>query len=408
MDVRPIPSEHDTRVHEVLTYAFMPEKEVDPEDAPEWLDAFHPRALYDVDPGDDAAADDIRAVCGYHDFEVRIRDDYHRVAGIAAVASPPETRRRGHVAELLADVHEELRDDGVAFAVLWPFAYPFYRSLGYGVAGETQRVELPPEALAGVVPEKSGAFRRLSTDDLSAVREVHERWATEALAVRRTDEWWEKRVFTSQWGQDPYVYGWERDDDGDGNGDLRGYVVYRITDPDDADGKRFDVWELAAVDREARDHLLRFCHDHDSQVETVRIQAPSGFDLHASLSDPEAAEVTLSAGAMVRLVDVAAGLESLSYPAAAETVTLAVEDDHCPWNDARFTLSVADGRARVERTPDAPADATLPVEALSRLAVGARGAAELAADRVLDGDDETVEKLDAVFPHERVYLREGF
>ncbi|MFC7136624.1 GNAT family N-acetyltransferase [Halobaculum litoreum] len=55
--------------------------------------------------GGDPVADDLAVVCGYYDFSARIRGAFRDVAGVSAVASPPEYRRRGLVRDLLTDVH---------------------------------------------------------------------------------------------------------------------------------------------------------------------------------------------------------------------------------------------------------------------------------------------------------------
>lgn len=54
-------------------------------------------------------------------------------AGIAAVASAPRLRRRGHVALLLRHLADELRAGGVPLAILYPFKPSFYRRYGWAI-----------------------------------------------------------------------------------------------------------------------------------------------------------------------------------------------------------------------------------------------------------------------------------
>ena len=72
-----------------MRYAFSPEDgPYDPEaddDDREHLAEY--RGLFD---GDEPVA-----VCGHHDFALRVRGRDRDVAGLSAVASPPEHRRRG-------------------------------------------------------------------------------------------------------------------------------------------------------------------------------------------------------------------------------------------------------------------------------------------------------------------------
>ena len=407
MEYAPVPVDHEEAYDRILSYAFAPERGPDPErEGPDRPSTFHRRGAYERPSGTAAepTADDLAAACGYHDFSARIRGRFHRLGGVSAVASPPEQRRRGVVREMLTALHAEFRSEGVAFAALWPFDHSFYRRLGYARVNDYASVTVPPGELAGAVPAPDGGFVPLSSDDWGRLDEVYAAAATQPLGLDRTEDWWRCRVFQS-WETDPFVYGWERD------GDLRGYLVYSVTDDDGGEGKTLAVRELVGVDEEARDHLLRFCRNHDSQVERVRLYGPPVFGLFDRLRDPSAAEVEVKPGPMFRLVDVSAGLAALAYPeGVAGEVVLEVADDHCPWNDGTVRLDAADGTATCVPT-DADPDVTLGVGALSRLAVGSHPIDRLEAlgeATVASGSAECRRTLAAAFPRTEPFLREGF
>jgi predicted acetyltransferase len=416
----------------LLQYAFAPQRGPDPDDEPfEQPAEFEPRGLYEGgdDPrtGDEAtwtevgrprdAADvppDALVVAGaLVDFRMRIRGAFRPVGGITAVASPPERRRRGHVGTLLGRMHAELRERDVAMAALWPFSHTFYRRFGYGRTNDYLVFEFPPDALdsAAATPETEGQFRRLAADDpedVDGLVAVHERAAAEPLAVARSADWWRRRVFHT-WTGERFVYGL-----GDGS-DLRAYLAYRVEGDDDRT-LAVDYW--GAVDEAAYRHLLVFLRNHDSQVATVRFVAPDA-SLFDRLADPgEEVTTTVKPGPMVRVVDVASALSGLSTPAGDERLVLSVRDARHDWNGGRFEMGVEDGVTTC-RTVDADGrgrsavrdvDVAVDVAALSRLVVGARSGADLAALGEVAGDDEAVARLDAVFPVERPgpYLREWF
>ena len=417
MDYRSVPDSHREAFFDAVRYAFRPE------DGPAWTrpdddtpTALVLRGMYDADPGTpdaDLSPEALRATGGYYDFTARIRGDWHTAGGVSVVTADPTVRRSGVVATLLDEMLAEFRADGTAFAVLWPFEYEFYRRFGWAKANDYAQVTLPPAELAAVAPDPAGEFVRLDADDWAAVEAVREEWATETLAVRRSEAFWRGRLFTS-WRSDPYVYGWERD------GDLRGYLLYRVEEADDGDGKTMAVEELAGVDREATDQLYRFCRNHDSQVDAVRLRSGVDISLLDRLTDPRAATVERKPGPMVRVVDVEEALSALSYPAdVAATVTLSVADRRCDWNDGRFELSVVEGSGTVRRlsTPSdgaaaeavADADLHLGVGPLSQLAVGAVSAETLVTygDATVT-DSSVTETLAGLFPPEPVYLRESF
>ncbi|KTG28426.1 GNAT family N-acetyltransferase [Haloferax profundi] len=405
MHLHPLPEDHRDTYREFLRYAFRPE------DGPDWDDTrlpdpdiYFPRGLYDTESGtptDALDVSDLVTVCTFYDYVARVRGEWHPLPGISAVASPPEARRQGHIATMLDQLLVEFRDSGRYLSALWPFKYEFYRRFGWATTNNYARTSVPPEELTAVSPEASGEFVRLDADDWPRLDAVYTESATEDLALDRTEGWWRHRVFRS-WDQDPYVYGWERD------GDLRGYVVYRVKG--DWDSRTMHVDELAGVDDEGRRHLLRFLRDHDSQVDEVVVErAHERTRLIDDLTDPRAATVEIKPGPMVRIVDVPAALEAVSFSTDADgEFVLDVTDDRCPWNDETFRVVVSDSDASVEPTSEDPG-VTAEIGALSQLLVGSRPVDELARTEYLTVDDSTVGAvLRDVFTERDVYLREGF
>ncbi|WP_227354551.1 GNAT family N-acetyltransferase [Haladaptatus salinisoli] len=389
-EYRPLPSERTDEYRRFLRYAFRPEAgpELDKDDGPDLGDR---RGLFE--------GDDLLCVCKHHWFTARVRGEWHGVAGLSAVASPPENRRRGLVARMLAESLSEYREKGVVFSALWPFDYGFYRRYGWGTVTKYTKYETTPDALA-LDTEPTGEFRRLDADDwelLGPVLDAHgERYA---LTLDRTEEWWRHRVFEG-WLKDPYVYAWMRD------GEARGYIVYTVQE--DGDDKQFRVWELAHVDDEAYRHLLRFVQYHDSQVERVRLYEPENAALLDVVDDPREVDCEIRTGPMFRLVDVSRALERLSYPDGADgRIVLRVSDPLAEWNEGTFELVTGDA-VRCERT-DADPDVTTDVNTLSQLVAGYHSVedAERFGGLVVE-TPRVSNRLATLFPKRDVFLREGF
>ncbi len=396
-EYRPIPAKHKREYEEFLRYAFRPEDgpqtDEDEEDKPKLGDR---RGLFD--------GDDLLCVCKHHWFTTRIRGDWHEMAGLSAVASPPESRRKGLVQKMLADSLAEYREDEVYFSALWPFEYEFYRKYGWGTATKYTRYETTPNVLA-LETESTGEFHRVDADDWERLVPVFDAHSENyALSIDRTEEWWRHRVFEN-WNKDPYVYAWTPDGDAE---DVQGYIVYAIEK--DGDEKQLNVWELAYSNDDAYRHLLRFAQYHDSQVESVLIQEPENTALLDIVDSPRDVECTVRTGAMFRLVDVPRALESISYPDQADgSVVFRVTDPLAEWNDGTFELDT-DDVTLCERT-DADPDVTLDVNTLSQLVAGYHSV--VAAERfgslsIDDGSGDARAHLDAMFPERNVFLREGF
>jgi predicted acetyltransferase len=375
---------------ETLDYAFRPGRgprtKGDHAALPDRL-VGEPRGLYD--------GENLVAICNHVPFRAWLRGDHRAVGGVSAVATPPEHRRAGLARGLLEAALAEYREREWLAAVLWPFEASFYRQFGWEIAARRYCVECPPEQLSFTRSATAGAFRRVDGDDWAALNRV----ATAAdagvqLALDRGEEWWRRRVLQS-WETDPYAYGWERD------GELRGYVLYTVEDGEA--GHRMAVQDWAAVDREARLNLLGFCHDHDSQVDTVSLPGPHAPALLDTVPNPDELHCEVRAGPMVRLVDVATALEALDY-SADRTVTAAVEDPLATWNDDTFEVTVSDGTAAVERVETTP-DLTVDVGTLSAVVAGHWSVPEAAERGSLSGQSEA---LSALFPPAESHLRDVF
>ncbi|WP_327052038.1 GNAT family N-acetyltransferase [Halomicrococcus gelatinilyticus] len=400
-EYRPVPDEYRATYHRFLDYAFSPEAgpqayESDDDVRARLADR---RGLFD--------GDDLQAVCGHHWFTARIRGDWHEMAGLSAVASPPENRRQGLVTRLLRESLAEYRDRDVLFAALWPFDYGFYRRYGWGTVTRFTKYETTPEALA-LDTEPSGEFRRLDEDDWELLDPVHDAHGEDyALTVDRIEDWWCERALDTWGDADPYVYGWFRD------GEARAYLVYEVEE--DGDDKRLHVTDRAHVDHEAFRHVLRFLRYHDSQVEVVRFYGPADENLLDLVDDPREVDCEVKTGPMFRLVDVPAALERVVDPGqtaasrdSADSIVLDVTDPLVDWNEGRFALDVAGESVDCTRT-EADPDVRTDVNGLSQVVAGYHSVDE--AERygnLTILDDDAGDRLAALFPSRDVFLRENF
>lgn len=324
------------------------------------------------------------------------------MAGLSAVATFPEHRRRGLVRELVRESLAEYRDWERPVCLLWPFKHAFYRRFGWGRLNDLGRYEFEPDALAAVAdhPLAGGEFRRLGPDDYPALQALDERFGERYdLAMRRTEAWYRNRYFRS-WEGEPFVYGWFRADE------LRGALRYDVEEADDEAVLR--PLEFGAPDGAATVNLLRFLHRHEDQADRIRAHAPVDdlpFDL---VEDPAAVELTVRPGPMGRIVDVVSAIEALPAPAGVEpTLAISVTDGLAAWNDDTFVVDASDGRFDVRRGDDG-ATAELSIETLSRLALGATTASRASVGGGLQADAATVEQLDRLFPPREAFLREFF
>ncbi|MFB6129132.1 MAG: enhanced intracellular survival protein Eis [Halorhabdus sp.] len=341
---------------------------------------------------------ELTSICIHYTFETRLRGEWLEMGGLGAVATPPEHRREGNVRRLLEASLETF--ESVPIVTLWPFSTAFYRQFGWASANEITRYTLPPGQLAAIA-EPDGEFRPVDPDDWRTLRKVHlAAGREETLSVRRSEQWWRRRIFHA-WGDDRrHVYAYVRE------GTPAGYVVYDVEQGDERD---LVVEYLGARDHAAYRAVLGFLGDHDSQVDRIILDRPGDSTLFDVLREPQKVDAELRPGPMVRLTDVTTALEAVPYPDGVdERVVLAVSDPLLEENDGVYRLLVEDGEGLCRSKPDATPDVTLDVGALSRLLIGARSVDTLATVGDLSADADARETLARLFPPERVFLREFF
>ena len=387
MEYRPIPDDRNEEFRRLVSYAFSPESGpgLDDEEKP------HPGERYGL--FEDGT---LLCVCRHYDLTAHVRGEDRRVAGLSAVASPPEHRRRGYVAELLRESLVDYRDRGIDFSLLWPFEHAFYRRYGWGTVNDYARYEAAPETFAPAAGPDRGQFRRVEADEWASLDAIHRAHGDRAdLSLRRSEAWWRRRVF-EHWCDDPYVYRW------DDEGEPRAYLAYTVDD----DGETtLRVTDMAHADHAALRQLLRFLSVHRSQIDCIAVRAPPDWPLFEMVDDPEEVECSLHAGPMFRLVDVARALERLDE--FEGTLTISVSDPLALWNDGTFSLS-SGGRTTCEPAEERAMVETS-IETLSQLYAGYRSLETL--ERVGNlriHEEDARPTLEALFPARRTYLGEHF
>lgn len=400
MHLHQLPDGTDGLFWRYVQYAFQPDAgpELEDSDRPN-----PPHTRYGLYPDESVTADDEPVtICSSYDFSLWVRDSLVSAGGLSTVATPPEHRRNGYVEVMLRKLCRLYRDDEVPVSVLWPFKHAFYAQFGWATTSRRLKWETEPSTLRSAAAT-GGTWERVDRDAWESLDAIHETaTGTDDLSLDRSEAWWRTRQLRG-FDTDPYVYRWR--DDG---GDDRAWLAYTI-DGDWGDRTLY-VRSYDAADIEAFRHLLGFLTDHDSQVGEVHIETGTDHPLHAMVDDPDELSPELTTGPMIRFVDVPAALESLSYPEGVDaTVEVGIRDPLLDAVAGRYRLAVADGEATVDRLGDDPAgDAVVSIGAFSQLAVGYRGADDLAVTDDLDADPEMVETLAAVFPETATYLREGF
>ena len=326
-------------------------------------------------------------------YDVWVHGSVVRASGLGAIASSPETRRRGLVRTLLAEHLRRLRNEGVVLSLLYPFKFAFYRRLGWGIGARLVEAKVPPADLAAfgrpvgrirrLIYGEKGRVHPAEGETVESATDILERiYSTQApaynLAARRTPENW-LSVFELTHGR-RHVFGWE-----DAAGVAGGYVALRV--PRDEDMQNLVIREIFALTPEAWRGLLHFLAGHEAQNKNLVFTLPLGHPLFDVLDNPKIAGSKLAPGPMARVVDVASLLEARGTDVSLEgSCRLGVRDTLAPWNDGVFEVTSEGGQVRVGRlTGDSAPDLEMDVDIFSSLAVGVRPLSDYLAFGLVTG-----------------------
>lgn len=261
------------------------------------------------------------------------------MAGLAAVGIAPEYRGQGMAAELLRETLKELHAEKVAISTLYPAVQSLYRRVGYEYGGTRCLWELPLSTLKSRPSQlKLERMKRLEIEALSDVynRQVYH---NNGCLDRHRSLW--KNIIKTAEGEEIYGY-WI------GSSSLpQGYVIFQQKAVRGSLSLEIRDWVTLSPD--ATNCLFSFLASHRSQVSKCRWFG-GAIEPELMLLTEQNAKLVDYEQWMVRIVNLAAALESRAYPVNLETeLHLSVIDDLLEENDDNFVLEVAAGTGRVKR-----------------------------------------------------------
>ena len=397
LEIRPVPSDELDRFHFLVSYAFSSDRTPEGRERMKHVEAIgEDYALYE---------DGVMTAC-LRLFPLRmfIHGASIPLSGVSHVACLPEHRRKGYVGRLLRHALGVMREHGQPLSSLWTPHPSLYRRYGWMVASEAYFYRFNPKEITPAdASPPAGSPRRLSEEQWPTISALYDRFAAPRNGYLDRDEhWWRqsllRRIYDDKRTLNDAAV-WD-----DGNGEARGYVVYRSEREHRHDGLDFTklvVEELIASDGDAYRGLLRYILSHDLADE-VALWARADEPLPLAVDEPGRIKMEHWHGFMLRIVDVekaiAARPPSAVAPEGAFTVHIA--DAAAPWNQGVWRIECSGGRLAAARADgaaglsmDAAAFAAMyngflrPSDAVrSGLAGASDDAAVVTADRILAVD----------------------
>ncbi|OMF29046.1 hypothetical protein BK133_18020 [Paenibacillus sp. FSL H8-0548] len=320
------------------------------------------------------------------------------MGGLAGVATWPEYRRQGFVAQMLIQALKEMRAKGQTISFLHPFAFGFYRKFGWETYTEHKAYTIKLEHL----PARTLSEGRIEryTGGYEVLNDIYQVYASRYNgSLVRTELWWEYRIKARKPGQIALYY--------DKLGEARGYLIYEVTN------RRFNVHEFIYLDEYAREALWTFIAQHDSMLEEVTMTVPSDDLLPYQLPNPRIKQEVIPYF-MARIVDAEAFIEQYDFTAAdvADNIAIELSDEHASWNKGYYILSIdLSGKALLRRIKENVEELDvikMDIGSLTAMLMGYLRPIQLAQIARIQGDMVCIKRLQDRIPERTTYLPDFF
>ena len=310
---------------------------------------------------------------------------------ISGVTVAGTHRRRGIARALLEGELRAAAAAGVAIAGLTVSEATIYGRYGFGAAVPVTRFSVDTRRAGWAGPTPEGRFEYVEREQLADdIGTIHER--VRVLRPGQIPGW------SARWAGIAGLATADTDRDKvrgvrflDGDGALRGVLVYTLSEKEGSFRFGLHVRLLAGETPEAVAALWRFALQHDLVDDVTADLRPADDPLPWLVSDPRGVTQVVHDHGWLRILDLPAALTARTYAAPLETVIRVI--DGLGFADGTWRLRVdATGRAAVEES-DAEPRLTLDVSALSALYAGGVPVAALHAAGRVQGETDDVAQL---------------
>lgn len=330
-------------------------------------------------------------------FTMRANGKAMAFAGITAVGTRPEYRRRGLVRKIMTQALSDERDRGQTVAGLWASQAAIYQRYGFARAGVLRRycVDTVDIRFTDDLPVQAEVERLNPPEAMDDLKSVYREFISDRMGyIHRAQVMWRTGALEEIEDQGPVYCGVAYSD-----GVPRGYVIYtiraaKVDNP--ARSQRLVIRDLAWLDIDAYRSVWNFIARHDLVGEVVWECAPLDDPAVELFMEPRLLNTQDGEGSWWRIVDVPNALSQRGYLGEGRINIGIAGDSLADWNNGVWQLEVGSGEA-VANTTKQSADVEISVKALSSLFSGMCSARELASWGMVSGDTMSLAVLDGLF-----------
>jgi len=314
-------------------------------------------------------------------------------AGVWAVATAEEHRRKGILKSIFDKAFKDMKEKGLVLSILEPSPYQgaqiAYEKFGYALAETYVIFEFPPDALKSIKGSSAITVRELS--------DTKEHVTIDGLEKEMAQ--FGSRVFKFPWMHIGSIekggfYLFEE------NAKPVGCAWFVFNDGDD--GKVMNIYSNYLTSLSVLPSVVELVKKRSSDCSTIKWVIDPQFPILEYIQNIQKLTTKVSGKMMMRIIDFEKFCSSIKVSDQCnEELSVKLIDSDCPWNEGVSSLSASNGKLTVEKVDDSSkADITLEPHALSLVIEGRTPAKVLRDLGKIDCTEKTAAKLDSLFPVE--------
>lgn len=332
-------------------------------------------------------------------FHVNFFGQKHRMAGVGFVSSDPSFRGGGRIDQIMAQLLNDCRENGVLFSYLAPFSYPFYRRYGYELIFERVSYQVPSHAWPKSTIKTTGSVRRVKWEQAKeALQSIYAKAMDKEEGYLIREDWW--TYYRLELNRSNYFAIYY-----DENNEAKGYLVYQINQG------VFTCIEWQSLTKDAKESLNRYISSHIDSVKEFKYERAFNRSTPFFETPTPLANVSIRPEMMVKIVDVEAFLKIYPFEGLQQSFAIEIEPDlYGPWNQGIYEVQVSNEKTvTVEKVKQT----TLPrlkasIQRFTQLFLGYKTVEELLFHEFVEVDMEAIERIESISPKKSPILEDYF
>ncbi len=328
-------------------------------------------------------------------MKVRIFNKTYDMGGLTGVGTYPEYAGMGLMSKLIQVALSNMQKRGQTISFLYPYSIPYYRKKGWEIVSDKISYEIFDYQL----PKRRDVLGEVSRVDAKSdeVKQAYKRFAMQTHgALLRDDLAWNEYYLWDTNDLSAAVYYSE-------NGDLDGYVLYRISE------EVFHIKDMIFINEQARMGLWNFISAHFSMVEKVKGDIYTDETLAFLLEDADIKEI-ISPYFMARIVDAKNFIADYPFEPdlADRSWTFNLDDPIMDCNRGTFCLSIdKNGKGKLEKI-NASTNDRIDIQTLTTMLLGYKSPTYLHKIGRLVTNDDIVDMLEDAIEQQTPYFSDYF